>query len=151
MKRYTKETWVGIFMTVGTVCVVYLALQLGDLSLLDKGSYSLKARFFSISSLREGSPVTMMGIRIGEVRGVGIDQQRGQAVVRFRVDEEIEIYNDAIASIKTQGLIGDKYMEIDPGGAGERLRAGDTIVDTQSAVDLTEMIGRYAFGSVESQ
>jgi hypothetical protein len=78
-----------------------------------------------------------------------IDQERGQAVVAFRVDKDIAIYSDAIASIKTRGLIGEKYLEIDAGGAGERLEAGEAIFNTEAPVDLNEVISRYAFGSME--
>ena len=148
MKKFARESWVGLFMTVGLGCVVYMAVQLGHLPLWGSDTYVLTARFSKIASLRAGNAVTMMGIRIGEVTAVRIDQERGQAVVEFRVREDIEIYSDAIASIKTQGLIGEKYMAIDAGGGGERLSAGDTIIDTEPPIDLNEVIGKYAFGSI---
>lgn len=151
MKKYASETWVGLFMTVGLVCVVYLAVHLGDVTFFRRDTYTLKALFNRIGSLRESNPVTMMGIDIGQVTGVSIDQDRHLAVVRFQVDNGIEIYSDAIATIKTSGLIGEKYMEIDAGGAGELLKDGGTIIDTEPPVDLVEMIGKYAFGSVDSR
>ncbi len=148
MKKFARESWVGFFMTVGLGCVVYMAVELGHLPLWGGDTYALTARFSKVASLRAGNAVTMMGIRIGEVTAVRIDQERGQAVVEFRVQGAIKIYSDAIASIKTQGLIGEKYMEIDAGGGGERLSPGDTIIDTEPPIDLNEVIGKYAFGSI---
>lgn len=148
MKKYANETWVGLFMTIGLICVGYLALELGHLSLFGSDSYPLTARFSRISEIHAGSPVTMMGIDIGQVAAVSIDQKQRQAVVRFRVRNGIEIYSDAIASIKTQGLIGEKYLDIDAGGAGDLLKPGGTITDTVPPLDLTDLIGKYAFGSV---
>jgi phospholipid/cholesterol/gamma-HCH transport system substrate-binding protein len=135
-------------MTVGLGCVVYLSVQLGHLPLGGTDTYALTARFSGTASLQAGNAVTMLGIRIGEVTAVRIDQERGQAVVEFRVREDIKIYSDAIASIKTQGLIGEKYMEIDAGGGGDPLDPGDSINDTESPIDLNDVISRYAFGSV---
>lgn len=149
MKLSARESLVGLFMAVGLACVVYLAVQLGEVSLFGDGTYPLEARFSRVSTLRAGKPVTMMGIDIGRVTGVHIDQERGQAVVSFRVDKDIVIYSDAIASIKTRGLIGENYLEIDAGGAGERLAPGGVIFDTEAPVDLNEVIGRYAFGAME--
>jgi phospholipid/cholesterol/gamma-HCH transport system substrate-binding protein len=150
MKKYANETWIGLFMTAGLICVVYLSVQLGDVSVFGGDTYTLKARFNEISSLREGSSVTMMGIDIGRVAGVRIDQKRRHAVVRLGVDKDIRIYSDAIASIKTRGLIGEKYMEIDAGGAGDLLAPEGTIINTEPPIDLIELVGKYAFGSIES-
>lgn len=151
MKKYAKESWVGLFMTIGLLCIIYLAFRLGDVSIFGSDSYPLQARFTNVGSLREGNPVTMMGIDIGRVTGVHIDQERHQAVVDFRVEKTIDIYEDAIASIRTQGLIGQQYMAIDPGGLGEPLKAGDTIVDTEAPVNINELISKYAFGSVNNK
>jgi phospholipid/cholesterol/gamma-HCH transport system substrate-binding protein len=149
MKRHAQETWVGLFMTVGLLAVAYLAIHLGDVSLFDTGTYPLEARFSAVSSLQIGNPVTMRGIDIGEVTGIRLDQERRQAVVRFRVDDGVRIYSDAMAAIRTRGLIGEQFLEIDAGGAGERLKAGDTIVETEAPVNLVEIIGKYAFGAME--
>jgi phospholipid/cholesterol/gamma-HCH transport system substrate-binding protein len=151
MKKYSQETWVGLFMTFGLICVTYLSFQLGHVSLFKTDTYPLTAQFLRVSSLREGNPVTMMGIDIGQITGLDIDQEHQVALVHFRIRKKINIYRDAIASIKTRGLIGEEYMEIDPGGAGELLKPGDTIIDTEPPFDLIETISKYAFGSVENQ
>ena len=78
-----------------------------------------------------------------------MDQKDQKAVVEIRIQKNIKIYDDAIASIKTEGLIGDKFLSIGPGGSGKLLRPGGTITDTQAAVDLVDLIGKYAFGEVK--
>ena len=77
------------------------------------------------------------------------DQEKQQAIVELQINKEIEIFDDAIASIKTAGLIGDKFVEIDPGGGGDQLANGDTIIETESPVDIMELVSKYAFGDVE--
>jgi phospholipid/cholesterol/gamma-HCH transport system substrate-binding protein len=79
-----------------------------------------------------------------------MDQERLQAVVTLEVDKKVEVFDDAIASIKTAGLIGDKYVNIDPGGGGDLLADGDTIIETESPVDLGDLISKYAFGDVDN-
>ena len=93
----------------------------------------------------------MFGIEVGRVDRLGIDQQSQQARVEMLIRKDIKIYEDAMAAIKTEGLIGDKYVSIDPGGAGEQLKSGDTIIQTQPAVDVGDIIGKYAFGDVKKE
>jgi phospholipid/cholesterol/gamma-HCH transport system substrate-binding protein len=151
MKKYSKETAVGIFMFVGLVCVVYMAVKLGDVSLFGDNTYLIKARFTSVSGLRVGNPVDMLGLQIGRVTGFSMDQKSQMAVVDMRVNKGIQIYDDAIASIKTEGLIGDKYVDIDAGGGGELLKPGDVIAETVPPVDIGDVIGNFAFGSVQKK
>ena len=91
----------------------------------------------------------MLGLDIGRVERLSMDQADQKAVVEMRINKDVKIYDDAIASIKTEGLIGDKYVSIDPGGAGTVLEPGGTITETQPAVDIAELIGKYAFGDVK--
>jgi phospholipid/cholesterol/gamma-HCH transport system substrate-binding protein len=93
--------------------------------------------------------VDIFGIEIGRVDQVKIDQESGKALVIMSIKKGVNIYRDAIASIKTEGLIGDKYVSIDPGGAEELLAAGGTITETQGAIDVGDLIGKYAFGDVK--
>lgn len=148
MKKYAMETVVGLFVLVGLACVAYMAVKLGDVDLLGDGSYSLYAKFTTVSGLRPGSPVEMVGLRIGKIASMTIDQDDQMAVAELKIDQGIRIYDDAIASVKTSGLIGDKLIQVDAGGGGELLKPGDTITDTEAAVDIGELIGKYAFGSV---
>jgi phospholipid/cholesterol/gamma-HCH transport system substrate-binding protein len=151
MQKYTMETLVGIFLVFGLLCIGYMTLKLGHVSLLGDNSYSLFARFTSVTGLRVGSPVYMLGIEIGRVEQLTMDQESQKAVVEVRIKNGLKIYDDAIASIKTEGLIGDKYLSIDPGGGGALLASGGTITETQPAVDVTDLIGKYAFGDVKKQ
>ena len=150
MKKYAMETAVGIFVVIGLFCVGYMTVKLGNVGLLGDDSYSLFARFTSVSGLRTGSSIQMLGIEIGRVDNFTMDQENQLAVVEFRINKGIKIYDDAIASIKTEGLIGDRYVSIDPGGGtDELLQPGGTITDTESPTDIQELISKYAFGDVE--
>lgn len=151
MKKYAMETSVGIFVFIGLLCVGYLTVQLGRLPVLAGDNYLLNARFTSVSGLRVGSPVNMFGIEIGRVERLDMDQENQQAKVEMTIRKDVRIYEDAIASIKTEGLIGDKYVSIQPGGAGEELKPGNTIIQTQPAVDVADLIGKYAFGEVKKE
>ena len=151
MKKYTMESSVGIFVLIGLSCVGYLTVQLGHVTLLGGETYRLNARFTSVSGLKVGSPVNMFGIEIGQVDRLVMDQKDQEANVEMNIQKGIRIYKDAIASIKTEGLIGDKYVSIQPGGSGEQLKPGDMIIQTQPAVDVADIIGKYAFGDVKKE
>lgn len=149
MKKYTQETVAGIFVFIGIICLIYMSVKLGDVSLLGADTYMMNARFDKVTGLRVGNPVNMLGIEIGRVARFTLDQEKLFAVVALDLNKDIKVYSDAIASIKTAGLIGDRYISIDPGGSGDLLQPGDTIEETESPIDLTELIGKYAFGSVK--
>jgi len=148
MKKYSMETTVGIFVVLGLLCVGYLTLKLGEVSLFGDNSYSLYARFTSVSGLRVGSPVEILGLEVGKVERMTFDQAQQMALVEMKIKKGVKVYNDAIASIKTAGLIGDKYVQIDPGGSDELLKPGGTITETASPLDIEELISKYAFGNV---
>ncbi len=150
MKKYAMETTVGIFVVIGLLCIGYMTVKLGNIGFLGDNSYPLFARFTSVSGLRVGSSIEMLGIEIGRVEKLTMDQEEQVAVVKFRIQKGIKIYNDAIASIKTEGLIGDRYVSIDPGGGfDEQLQPGEFITETESPTDIQELISKYAFGDVE--
>ncbi len=149
MKKYRHETVAGIFVLVGLICVGYIAVKLGKVSLWGKSTYILYARFTSVSGLRVGDPVEMFGIQIGEVEALKMDQKDQLALVEMRINKGIRIYGDANASIKTEGLIGESYMSIDPGGAAPLLKDGGTITQTEPPINITDLIGKYIFGGVK--
>jgi phospholipid/cholesterol/gamma-HCH transport system substrate-binding protein len=151
MKKYAMETTVGIFLVFGILCLGYMTVKLGHVSLLGDNAYSLFARFTSVTGLRVGSPVYILGIEVGRTARLTMDQKDQRAVVEIRIQEGVKVYDDAIASIKTEGLIGDQYLSIDPGGAGAPLAPGGTITETQPAVNISDLIGKYAFGEVKKQ
>jgi phospholipid/cholesterol/gamma-HCH transport system substrate-binding protein len=151
MKKYTIETTVGIFLVFGLFCVGYMTVKLGHVSLLGDNAYSLFAKFTSVTGLRAGSLVYISGIQVGRVEKLTMDQESQKAVVEIRIRNDIKIYDDAIASIKTEGLIGDMHLSIDPGGAGTLLKPGGTVTETQPAVDIADLVSKYAFGDVKKQ
>lgn len=149
MKKYSIETVVGIFVVIGLICVAYMTVKLGKISLLGDDYYSLHARFASVSGLRVGNPVEINGIEVGRVEQMNIDQEKQIAVVELKIRKDIKVYDDAGASIRTAGLIGDKFVKIEPGGSGGILKPGEMITETTSPVDLEDLIGKYAFGDIK--
>ena len=149
MKKYSKETVVGIFVVIGLLGITYMAVNLGNVGFIGENAYSLYGKFNTVTGLRVGNPVNMLGLEIGRVQKFTMDQENQQVVVEFKLNEGIEVFDDAIASIKTEGLIGDKFVAIDPGGGGDLLEDGDTITDTNSPTDIMELISKYAFGDVK--
>jgi phospholipid/cholesterol/gamma-HCH transport system substrate-binding protein len=145
------ETTVGIFIVIGLLLIGYMTVNLGHVSFLSDNVYPLSARFSSVTGLRAGSPIYMLGIKVGQVGRLTMDQESQKAEVEISIQKGVKIYDDAIASIKTEGLIGDMYLAIDPGGAGTLLKPGGTITETQPAVDIADIIGKYAFGEVKKE
>ena len=148
MRKISQESIAGLFVLTGIVLLAYMTINLGDVKMFGDDSYILTTRFESVSGLREGNPVEMQGIEVGEVKRLELDQDAQRAVAVLRIDRNIVVYDDAIVSIKTAGLIGDKFVSLDPGGSGERLGEGGVILNTESPIDLGDIIGKYAFGSV---
>jgi len=148
MKKYSKEAVVGIFVVIGLVCIGYMTVKLGNVGFFGDNTYSLFAKFNTVTGLREGNPVIMLGLDVGKVEKFTMDQENQQVMVEFKINKGIEVYDDAIASIKTEGLIGDKYVAIDPGGGGDLLANGDSITDTNSPTDIMDLVSKYAFGDV---
>jgi phospholipid/cholesterol/gamma-HCH transport system substrate-binding protein len=149
MQKYSKESVVGIFVLVGLVCIGYMTINLGDLGLFEDDTYPLTARFTQVTGLRSGSVVNMLGIEAGRVGQMTMDQDKQMAVVELRIRKGIKVYDDAIASIKTEGLIGDRYVSVDAGGSGAELKPGDIITETEAPADIMDMVSKYAFGDVK--
>lgn len=149
MKKYTKETVVGIFVVVGLLLMTYMTFKLGKVSFLGNDYYSLNAYFGSVSGLRIDSPVEIDGIEVGRIEQLILDQEKHMALVKLKIMRRIKVYDDASAAIKTSGLIGDKFVKIDPGGSGELLSQGGTITETTTPADIEDLISKYAFGDVK--
>jgi phospholipid/cholesterol/gamma-HCH transport system substrate-binding protein len=149
MKKYSMETIVGVFVVIGILCVGYMTVKLGKATFLGDDIYTIYARFPSVSGLRPGSVVEIHGIEAGKVGRLSIDQEKQMALVELKIEKGIKVYDDASASIKSSGLIGDKLIKVDPGGSGEVLKSGSTIFDTSTPPDIDDLIGRYAFGDVK--
>jgi phospholipid/cholesterol/gamma-HCH transport system substrate-binding protein len=151
VKKYSMETTVGIFVVIGLLCVGYMTVKLGKLPLFGEDTYPLYARFASVSGLRVGSSVEIYGIQVGSVTSLAIDPERQMGVVGMKIDKKTLVYDDAAATIKSAGLIGDKYVKIDPGGAGVVLKPRGVIIQTSVPADIEDLIGKYAFGDVKAE
>lgn len=150
MKKYALETIVGIFVLIGIGAIGYMTVKLGHIS-ITQNTYPLYAPFTTVGGLRPGAPVDIFGLDVGRVGQITLDQKNDRALVKLEIRKGVKVYADAIASIRTEGLIGDKYISIDPGGAEAPLPPGGTITETQPPVDIIDLIGRYAFGGIEKK
>lgn len=146
MKRSSVEIAVGIFVLIGILCIGYLTIRLGKMELLGDNHYPLLARFETVSGLKSGGMVEMAGVEIGTVDSISLDKEREIAIVKLKILKGLSLTDDVIASVRTSGLIGDKYIKITPGGSDVVLKPGDMIIETESSVDLEELIGKYVFG-----
>jgi phospholipid/cholesterol/gamma-HCH transport system substrate-binding protein len=148
MKKASIETAVGLFVLIGILCVGYLTVKLGKMEILGKDYYSVNAQFDSVTGLKVGANVEMAGVPIGKVEAIALDSERQVARVRLKIQSSVVLTDDTIASVKTAGMIGDKYITLSPGGSDLILKAGDTIIETESALDLEELISKYVFGGL---
>lgn len=148
MKKGSVELGVGIFVIIGLICVGYLTIQLGKMKLLGDEHYFLNARFLSVTGLKAGAQVEIAGVQVGQVDAISLDSKDNVAMVRLKILKNIVLTDDVVASVKTSGLIGDKYIKLSPGGSDEVLEPEDTITETESALDIEELISKYAFGGV---
>ena len=148
MRNKSADVLAGIFVIIGLVCMGYLAIKMGKMEVLGNDGYTVYARFTSIAGLRAGADIEIAGVRVGRVTSIGLDQKRDMAMVSLHINNGVELYDDALASVRTSGLIGDKYILLSPGGSGDPLKDGDEVSDTESALDLESMIGKFIFGKV---
>jgi phospholipid/cholesterol/gamma-HCH transport system substrate-binding protein len=151
MKKYSIETAVGIFVVIGLMCVGYVTVKLGKVPLFGDETYPIYARFASVSGLRVSSSVEIYGIQVGSVTSLSIDSERQMGIVGMKLNKGTKVYDDAAATIKSAGLIGDKYVKIDPGGAGVVLKPQGIITQTSVPTDIEDLIGKYAFGDVKRE
>lgn len=149
MKENYVEKAVGIFVIIGILCVGYLTIKLGKMEVFGDDSYELNAQFESISGLKAGANVEMAGVLVGKVDRISLDEETKMAKVKFKIKNDVHLRDDVIASVSTAGLIGDKYINLSPGGSDRVLKPGDTITETESAVNLEALISKYVFGGME--
>lgn len=150
MKRVTLETIVGIFVLFGILCLAYLSIKLGKIDLFGGDNYEVYAQFDSVSGLKSGASVEIAGVEVGRVDRIVLDPKSGnQARVYMGLRSGIKLSDDVIASVRTRGIIGDKFVLLKPGGSDKLLAAGARIRETESAVDLEELVSKYIHGKVE--
>lgn len=148
MKKYKLEMYVGIFVFIGLVCLSYMTVKLGKMEVFSSDGYTLTANFTSITGLKTGASIEISGVQVGKVTGIKLNKGY-LAEVSMQLNKGVELSDDSIASVKTSGLIGDKYVSISRGGSDVVLADGDVMVETESAVDIESLISKYVFGGVE--
>lgn len=146
MKKFDLELMVGLFIIAGIICLGYLSIKLGKLEMLGGKGYEIYAIFSNIGGLKTGSSIEIAGVDVGRVKSITLDNY--QAQVMLSLPRTLKIQEDAIALVKTKGLIGEKYIEITPGGSEKIIQPGGRIRETQPAVDLEGLISKYAFGKI---
>lgn len=149
MNNRTIEFLVGCFVLLGLAAVLYLAIQVGSARFFGSDSYTVSARFSSASGVNPGSRVEIAGVRVGTVKDVVLNDMF-DAIVTIELPNSIELDEDTIASVKTAGLIGDRYIDLSPGG-GMPMEPGFQIVDTESALDIESLISRFALGGLDEK
>ncbi|MCL4536548.1 MAG: outer membrane lipid asymmetry maintenance protein MlaD [Nitrospirae bacterium] len=146
MKKFDLELAVGLFVLMGILALGYISIKLGKLEVIGGGGYTVYAEFEKAGGIKSGSIVEIAGVEVGKVKSIRLNDY--QALVELTIYKDVKIQEDAIASIKTKGLIGEKYVQIAPGGSEKIIPNGGRIRETESAVDLEELISKYVFGEV---
>lgn len=146
MKRIDLELSVGIFIIAGILCLAYLSIRLAKMEVFGGEGYDVYAIFSDVGGLKKGASVVIAGIEVGRVEDIVMEDYEAKVIMTFPV--KVEIQEDAIASIKTRGLIGEKYLKITPGGSEKNIDPGGRVRETMPAMDMEELISKYVFGKV---
>ena len=146
MDRSRVHIAVGIFVILGVVALGYLSIQLGQVSFLGSRGYAVTVDFPSVGGLKAGSTVEIAGVEIGRVEAINLVEY--QARVTLRINSSVKLQEDSIASIKTKGLIGEKYLRINPGGSEKIIPPKGRIREVEAPVDFEELLSKYIFGKV---
>lgn len=150
MNSAKLELVVGVFMLIGILCLGYLSIKLGKMELIGGNNYRISARFDSVSGLKPGARVELAGVEIGTVERIGLSNASGdQAEVTMKIKDGITISDDVIASVRTSGIIGDKFIKLKPGGSDQLLKNGGKIRETESAIDIEELVSKFIHGKVD--
>ncbi len=150
MNKRKIEFYVGLFVIVGFMSVGYLIITIGEFNLFSQNHYLLHGHFSSATGLKTGARVEVAGVEIGRVSTIDIDRERLVAKVTFSVDKTIELSEDSIVSVKTSGIIGEKYLDILPGGSPISLESGDEITHTESSLDIESLVRKFIFNNDKS-
>ena len=146
MRKFDLELSVGLFILAGILCLGYLSIRLAKMEVLGGDGYPVYAVYTDVGGLKKGATVVLAGVEVGRVKNISLEDYKAKVV--FSVRQGLELQDDAIASIKTKGLIGEKYIQITPGGSEDIIPPGGRIWETEPAVDLEQLISKFAFGKV---
>jgi phospholipid/cholesterol/gamma-HCH transport system substrate-binding protein len=146
MKKTVLDFWVGLFVILGFVALLFLALKAGNMSTLSfQPTYQVKMRFDNIGGLKANAPVKSAGVTVGRVKSITFDDHTFQALVTIDLDKQYQFPDDSSAKILTSGLLGEQYLGLEPGGSEQNLKSGATIAMTQSAIVLENLIGQFLY------
>jgi len=140
-RSFSLELFVGLFAILGLAAIGYLAVGLGGMEIFGSDKYEIRAEFDNISGLKSGASVEIAGVPIGEVSAIVLEDPR--AIVTLRISEQFKIRDDDVASIRTKGILGDKYVQISRGASEFYIEEGGMIIDTQSVIDIEDLIGKF--------
>ncbi len=147
MKKFDVEIVVGIFVFFGILCLAYISVKLGKINLIGSHYYPVNAVFSTVKGLKKDTAVEISGVEVGKVDDIKLINY--EAVVTLKIRDGIELQEDAIVSIRTKGLMGEKYVEIMPGGSDELVKPGGSLRETEPPIDLEKLIGNFVFGKVK--
>lgn len=149
MNMVKLEMTVGTFMLIGILCLGYVSIKLGKMEISGGDYYSVTAAFDSVSGLKPGARVEVAGVEVGKVDKITLDAKSGDRALAFlKIKSGIKITDDVIASVRTSGIIGDKFIKLRPGGSDKMLKNNDTIRETESAIDIEELVSKFIHGKV---
>ena len=150
MNMIKLEMMVGTFMLIGILCLAYVSIKLGKMEIVGGDFYSVTAGFDSVSGLKPGARVEVAGVEVGKVDRIALDAKSGdRALAYLKIKTGVKITDDVIASVRTSGIIGDKFIKLRPGGSEKMLKNNDTIRETESAIDIEELVSKFIHGKVE--
>lgn len=146
MKKNSLDLWVGLFVTIGLIALLFLALKAGNMSAFTfQKTYTVSAKFDNIGGLKPRAPVKSAGVVVGRVSAIGFDDQSYQATVSLNLEDRYLFPKDTSAKILTSGLLGEQYIGLEAGGDSDTLAPGGKITQTQSAIVLENLISQFLF------
>jgi len=149
MNMAKLEMTVGVFMLIGMLCLGYISIKLGKMEIMGGDYYTVTAEFDSVSGLKPGARVEVAGVEIGKVDHISLNPKSGDmAVTRLKIKTGVNITDDVIASVRTSGIIGDKFIKLKPGGSDKFLTNNGKIRETESAIDIEELVSKFIHGKV---
>ena len=149
MNMLKLEMTVGVFMLIGILCLGYISIKLGKMEIIGGDYYTVSAGFDSVSGLKPGARVEVAGVEIGKVDHIVLDSKSNdKAVAYLKIKSSVKVTDDVIASVRTSGIIGDKFIKLNQGGSDHYLKNNDTIHETESAIDIEELVAKFIHGKV---
>jgi phospholipid/cholesterol/gamma-HCH transport system substrate-binding protein len=149
MNMVKLEMTVGVFMIIGILCLGYVSIKLGKMEIIGGDYYTVSAAFDSVSGLKPGARIEVAGVEVGKVERIALDPTSGdRALAYMKIRSDVKITDDVIASVRTSGIIGDKFIKLKPGGSDRFLKNNDKIQETESAIDIEELVSKFIHGKV---